>query len=64
MTDFEKGILNAREDVCPAVPVSGCFQTFLLLLLEAINVLNNLGNCRYIQYNDAEEETIRVYTMM
>lgn len=59
MTDFEKGILNACNEVFPTVPVSCCF---FHLKQNVYKKIQSVGlQCAY---NDPTDETIRVQTHM
>ena len=59
MTDFEKGIINACEEVYPGVPISCCFFHLKHSMYRKIQEVG-----LQTQYNDAEDDTIRVETNM
>ncbi len=59
MSDFEKAILNACNEIFPAVPTTGCF----FHLGQAIyRKVQEVGLQQ--RYNDDEDDTIRTYTHM
>lgn len=59
ITDFEKGILNACQEVFPTVQTSCCFFHLKQSLYRKIQ-----SSGLQCQYNDPEDETIRVQTHM
>lgn len=59
VTDFEKGILNACEKVYPDTPITCCFFHLKQSIYRKIQAFG-----LQTQYNDAENDTIRLQSHM